>query len=311
MAGQTFAATMERRDRMSGNYDSPATMAHLQAQESGIRVGGVMIWRWGRAQEVWTALSDVFPANGAWFSLSTTASGDTATVHRYRDLGALKVSRNGETADGFITYGALHCDSGTNLQLTSSLYAPQPQGRELLVPVGNYALDWVDVVSGPFEMRLLRRRFDRKHDEYDKSDYFLKVSKERPCVLDIQSSAEILWSSLPEPACFRPGDEIHVYPLLATQTMTTQNVAYRATTAPSDAQRTLVPMVMIRDSVGRALYDAAVPAGYRWTIPADFVPRNGRETLTMTVTWDTKTLFGVVTGTKDIIVESTQSSVDK
>jgi hypothetical protein len=97
------------------------------------------------------------------------------------------------------------------------------------------------------------------------------------------------------------------------------NVPQAITSAPGSSapatvttQNPLLPTVRIEDSAGTVLSEGlAQYCQYGWRVPVSFVPRDGRETLKVIVTWDTRELFGVVKGEREIVVESTDAGGSK
>jgi hypothetical protein len=311
IAGKWYVATMIHDDARAAAYDNPRhTSLSLSKPESAIHIGKFS-YPLSTREEYLGYISTTIPIHGSWCDFLTTASGDTLTVRPYAgDLGLLQVSCGGKTAGNDITGGGLRRPDGTDLGLSPlTVGASKPPANGLSLPVGDYSPEYVMVRAGQIEFMAQRDYAGRSRADLTASDYYLKVRKDKPCLLEIDSTAEIVWFD-PSFQPRRPGQTVDVYPRLSTHGLLIHTVRAVApvnpTRVPPPVRTDLVPTVLIQDSTGRTLTQGpARYANFHWTIPPGFAPRNGRETLKVTVSWDTQSLFGVVTGTKEIDVEST------
>jgi len=307
IAGRSYSIRLTRRERANGRYDQASVFVQLNSPESSIRIGRMELW-YRRGDDVDGSLSTMFPVNNTWCNLTVSPSGDTVIVHPYRgELGLLKVSHTGKTGPSdFVASGTLRCASGMSAAIPSGAWGTvlHPAGSTVLLPVGDYTPEHLQICVDHFYATIRGRYLECDHAGHAESDYFLKIRREKPCDLDIESTAEILWQ---EDGSSRvaPGDEVDVSPVLTTRTLVIQDLSQRPNVA--FAGTPLYPAVRIEDSAGKTLAEGTASDTFRWTIPADFVPRGGSKTLKITATWDTKELFGVITGTKEIVVESTDT----
>jgi hypothetical protein len=304
MADRKYEVDLVGCDLASSRYDGAATTVRLYRRESKWGFGWLSIGPlklYSPAEEMQGTLSTMFPVKNSWFSLTTTANCDSVTVHAYAgDVGVVRVSFGGSTSGNYISSGTLHCDTGTDVYVPmEGAVGPVPSKGELRVPVGNYAPEYLGVSLASFYLAARRRYPEGKRNVYSEADCFLKVRKDAPCILDIDSSAEMAWPGFNESAVLRPGDIVSARPMLSTPTVVVSGVFQKP------GFKCLYPTVKVEDSAGKTLTESTLRSIYNWRIPPGFVPRGGNETLRMTVTWDTKGLFGVVTGTKEIVVEST------
>jgi len=313
--GRLYTATLTRADNLLSGYDLPRTSLRLYRPESAIRIGGQTLWRISGEENLESTVRTVFLVRGMWHSFTTTAAGDVITVHPYKgDLGVIRVSHDGKTAGNLIMGGTLISESGSAISLRSTHISVDdiPSG-ETAIPVGEYAPDLIGVRVGQFRLTVASNHL-RDEGEHDPSDYFLKVRKDSPCNVEIPAKVAVRWLESERTRAFAPGEVVGVYPSLETSDLLIEDVTF-APRSPSGAlrmpARQLWPAITIQDSAGKTLATGTSVFNYSWTIPTDFTSRNGRETLTVTAKWDTKELFGVVTGTKGIVVESTGTGEEK
>ena len=305
MAGRTYTATVVRSEDPPSSYDLPSTRVHLMAPELAIRIGGHTLWVWRDKEDLWGTPSTMFGLRGGWYSVVPTAGGERVSVRRYEgDLGAVMVSYGGRTAGNGIANGSLHNGDGARLiLLTRDITDLKGMDERLVVPVGDYAADVMGIVAGPYYLVVTRGDNWSRHDGCTESDHFLKVRKDKPFILSIESSGEIVFSGYKAKSVYRPGDTVSVSCYLATPTIWVRGISTRS--------GMLNPKVRILDSKGKVLGEGVSPYKYDWTVPGNFAPRGGREILKVTATWDTRQLFGVVTGTKEIVVESRETGSTK
>jgi len=304
---RTYTVTLIPGSRESLSYSEPSTQVRLFSPVTMSKLEEGLILRATRKSgplhkdqdDIRGTLSTVFFANGTWLTLSATAKGDILTTHPYEgDMGVIRVSHAG-VKRARIYNGVLHSRSGSDVEMPNTAsFAPDPVDKEVKLPVGDYAVRFLGLEIGQFAADARRRCPPRQQDEYSESDYFIKVRKDTPYVLEIQSTAEIVFGSYGAKSAYKPGDFVPVRCDLATPSLLFSDLLTRL--------RFIHPTISIQDSTRTILAEgASLVASQGWQIPKDFVPRGGRETLKVVVTWDTGELFGVVTGAKEIVVEST------
>lgn len=256
-----------------------------------------------------------------WYSFSTAPSGDTLAVHPHTsDVGVLKVSSAGGQMDGAIADAILQSRAGgvfnvpVRWPLASDVQTGDAGG--IVLPTGEYHTDYVDVQIGwKFMLTLSQRPSPRDSggNEDESARYSTKVRKGQVSVIEIPSKAEIVFEGSDQSATFKPGSNVSLGPRLAADRFFVDQIQ-RTPKPPGVAgygRSSLEPVLAVIDSAGQKIFEGPTRAYSDWSIPADFTPRNGRETLTVTFTWDTKELFGVVKGTKEIVVESTDAGSGK
>jgi hypothetical protein len=309
IAGRTYTISLTRTDNASSRYDVPRTSLRLYRPDSAIRIGKQTLWYISPPESSEATLRTMYFLHGKWYSFSTTAAGDVITVHPYKgDLGVIRVSHDGNTAGNLIVQGSVMSDSDWLIALPN---ADPNMGNgamgETPIPVGDYAPEWIQVRVGQFRLQVQSAHESRQGGQ-DAPAYFLKVRKDKPCMLDLASKADIKWLGRDRIHPFLPGNVVSVSPMLTTGDLLIQSVEFAPQVTPGGffrSPKALQATVKIQDSEGKTLAEGTADFGYNWQIPKDFAPRGGKETLTVTATWDTKELFGVVTGTKEIVVEST------
>jgi len=307
IGGRECTVTLMGGKSGSGGFDEPSTLMRVVVAASDARIGQTVLWHRYDQSGIQVTLGTRFQLGDEWYSLSATPDGNQVTVHRYRgDFGVVRVSHNGKTAGNVVRGGLLRGRDGMNALLPQG----EPSGAapyegELCVPAGDYVPENIGVSVGVPYLFARWRPTGEDGVTYADRDYFLKVRKGAPCTLDVESSAEILWGQSDGDKAYTAGDTISVWPRLATKTLMIQAVIQ----SPPLAK--FYPTILIQDSTGKTIKQDPVKAAYRWHVPFGLAPNGKRGMLKMTVKWDTAGLFGVVTSTKDIVVESTQAAVSK
>jgi hypothetical protein len=296
---RTYTVILAPTECASSRYDLASTYALIVLPYTGLK--GMM--QPGASEESYAGpLSTMYLINGVWLNLSATQKGDVLTVSPYEgDTGVIRVSHNGETRGNRIHDGTFRSRSGITIQNHGGFFAPQPDPRPLRLPVGDYAPAFLGIEIGQYEISTRRRCAPDKQDEYGDSDYYVKISKDKAYVLDIGSTAEIVFSRPKAGPAPKPGDSVYAGWELVTPTLMISSIMHRTSWS-------IHPAMTIRDSSGNVVSQGPFQFANYWAIPKSFVPKNGRETLKLTVEWDTKELFGVVKGEREIIVESTDTA---
>jgi len=311
IGGVSYVATLVPHDPMSQRYDDLATEIDLV---HGVqwRLLGISITPLGPLEERRLYGMTTYMLYGDWYSLSTTPSGDVLTVRQYKgDLGAFRVSAAGPKVETTVPDGSLKTKEGGRLALPAAEWNPGGKSAkltsDLMLPVGDYDVDSLSVRVASNAVVLLTPR--PRLQGGDRAAYAIKIRKDKPFVLEIPAKAQMVIDGPEGDRIVAPGDRVYVASYLLTDNFEIPGVRYdQGQAIANGTQRALVPAdisATITDSSGKVLTTLRGVTASGWTVPADFVPCNGRETLTLTFMWDTKELFGVVKGTKEIVVEST------
>jgi hypothetical protein len=298
---KTYTVILTQSDRASARWDLPSTHARIAVPHTGpvaeTDPGGSL-------ESFEGPLSAMYLTNGIWLTLSANSKGDTLTVNPYEgDTGVIRVALRGDTRRTILHDGTFRSRSGMVVQNHGPSFSSEPNYRPLRLPAGEYAPDFIDVRIGQYNVNTRRRCAPGKQDQYSESDYYVKISKDKAYTLKVGSTAEIAFSRPEMELVGKPGEYVNVGWDLVTPALIITEVEHQTAGF-------LLPTMTVRDSSGNVVAGPFRAADY-WLIPKTFVPKDGRETLKITIEWDTKDLFGVVKGEKEIVVESTDTGGGK
>jgi hypothetical protein len=193
-----------------GRFDSPLTGVHLTPIGDGQQREG---W-WGGDR-----LGAMRYADGRWYRLATTPSGDKLFVRPYEgEVGVLEMGLGNRKLDKMSITGSLRsADTAVPVgDLNRISFRPEPATRCTL-PEGDYTFDSVQVEYGPLSISMsMNYHADGKpRGGMDRTPVFgIQIRKDKPFVLDFSNKPDVMFASPAKDQTFKPGDEISVAAVL-------------------------------------------------------------------------------------------------
>lgn len=265
MGHYRFTAVLSQSMLIAGRYDSPDA-------ELNMRTGIGPLWErwWGD-----DGLSSLRVVGGKFYSISTTPTGDTLKVRRYRGaLGLIRIGPGSREIGEVSMSGSLSSETVTvPVGRLSRPYSDLERVEECEVPVGDY---------GPLQMgfRYGRLKFwlsnnyhvdGKRQGAHGKPRvYAIKIREDRPFVLDFSTRPEVMFAEPAKDRTFKRGDEVAVMAVLTDPVLNTMIRGLddtTRTTSRKQGDRTietflpLDPTVTISDSTGKKVAEGTMPFG--------------------------------------------------
>lgn len=251
---------------ITGPYDKPSTSLYLTTT-----------WPWAIRQEWYGAdqLSVFRLVDGQFYSTSTTPTGDTLLVRRYRGpLGVFRVSPGNRQVREVGMSGLLRCADWSVPVGTVAYHSYFPEKvEECQLPAGDYAPTELWVRFGRLRLFLSDNyHTDGKHQgaRVGKPVYGIKIRPERPFLLDFSNRPEVLFASPAKDQVVKPGDEVEVKAVLIDPPLntmirelydTSRKTSRKAGTTLTEEEVRLDPTVVITDSSGKKVAEGLMPFG--------------------------------------------------
>jgi len=301
---RAYDVTLTCQGSINGRYDNPDMKSMLYA----VRPGRVCFFKHHRLFNIHAPENEVFPliqmphVGGKWYRFSTTPLGDVLSVKPYNgDTGVLRMGsldRPGSlSAMGYI----LNRETFIRLEEKDDCgYASWVDRCD--IPVGDYDVGYLIVKAGSLQVGLRHNTAsDGIPNDRDNHPprYFIEIRKDKPFNFELPKALSVLFASPAKNQRFKPGDTIEVRSALLDPVRDIR---------VTRIGESLVPRITITDSSANVVsettpIDDLISYGFSWKIPTTFQPKGREEKLTITVTYDTFDLFGIIRGSCEIIIE--------
>jgi len=265
-----YEAVLGQAYLVTGRFDRPQTHLELTPVESS------------EEPEFWNGMDEICAlreANGQFYTISTTPTGDKVSVRPYRgEFGVFAVGLGKRDVKEIGVAGSIRSsDLAVPLERRPLAY-PAAKTREHMVPVGDYLPTYLHVRYGRLAIGISENYHSdgRPRDRSDRPLVFgMKVRKDKPFVLDFSNKPEVMFVSPARHQVFKPGDEIGVAAVLVdpvldimirgmVDTTRKQKETYKL---PDGKEHTverslsLDPIVAITNSSGKKVAEGKMPFG--------------------------------------------------
>jgi hypothetical protein len=220
------------------------------------------------------SLGMVREADGEFYTISATPSGDKLTVQCYSgDRGVLEVSKGKRDIKEIGMAGLLQ-SKGSYLPLGDFSYMPTEKSKiaKYRLPVGDYMPAILNVTYGDLQVSL---RADYTRSQGGKPASNMEIRNDKPYVLDFSEKPEVKFQGPPQDKVFQPGDNIRLAAMIAIPekglligglddlTKKVGEMKWTAEGKEMSAPRyeSLEPTVVIADSAGKKLAQGKMPFG--------------------------------------------------
>jgi hypothetical protein len=260
---------------VTGRFDRPSTTLYFKT------VGAAKgLTSDGFAGEM---LCTVHKVDGQLYTISATPLGDKLTVKPYRgDFGLMRIGSGKRDIKNMAFSGSLQSET---MAFTLEADRPwlgltSPDTREYKVPVGDYVPAYLVIEYGKLHLNISNNYHSdgkpRGHD--DPWNYFIKIRKDKPFVLDFANKPDVLFASPAKDATFKPGDNVNVQAVLIDPPL---DIMIRGLSDSSRKKKETVrytegkekkeysyerplsldPLVTITDSAGKKIAEDPMPFG--------------------------------------------------
>jgi hypothetical protein len=261
---QRFNALMLQVQDITGRFDTPLTALNLT--EAGLFASRTW-WNSGGEDD----LSSFRLVDGKLYTITTTPTGDTLKVRRYRgDVGTLRIEPGNRDISKMQMTGWL-----------ASKTASVPVGRkpqvsepvqECLLPVGDYSVNEMQFRYGRLSFWVSQNYHaeGKYHGAEGHWSYSIKIRKDRPFVLDFSNRPEVMFLSPTKGQTLKAGEKIVVETVLADPVLGTMIRGMNDTSRKEkrkngdgfvETDLSLAPTVKISDSAGKTLAEGVMPFG--------------------------------------------------
>ncbi|MBN2579703.1 MAG: hypothetical protein JXB10_12000 [Pirellulales bacterium] len=208
--------------------------------------------------------------DGALYSITASPLGNRLTVRPYRgDFGVFQIGPGGRDLKDVTFRGSLESET--------AMLDESDEVREFKVPVGDYLPQYLSIQYGSLHLRISNNYHSegKSQESRKKWNYFIKIRKDRPYVLDFCNKPDVLFASPTKDQTFRPGDEIKVSAVLIDPQLDVMirhlddtRQKEKKTIELGDGKTTsyernlsLDPIVRIADSSGKTVAEGTMPFG--------------------------------------------------
>jgi hypothetical protein len=260
---QAYSALLIPQGAMLTQFDGPQTQLILTPINPQKPV---------RSYPWLNTLAAIRQAEGEYYKLSATASGDKLTVRPMTgDRGVLELSAGKKDVKPLGMVGLLSVDNSMMVlgDLDYPLQAERAKVAKYLLPVGDYRPLMLMVDFGDLQVRL-------QNDYTRNQSGGIQIRKDKPFVLDLAAKPEVQFQSPPEDKTFKLGEQIRLAAMiripdkgltiggLQDMSKKTGEMKYmgedgKLVTAPRYAS--LDPTVVITDSAGKKVAEGTMPFG--------------------------------------------------
>jgi hypothetical protein len=273
LGDQQFTAWLTQTGMITGRFDTPYTALSLVPADPTRRILSALSGM--------TGLSGLHWANGKYYRISATPSGDKLTIAPYAgDTGVLKVSagsRQGIEKLGIS--GRLRADQ-TMLPVgdTTPLIPTEklPQHR---IPVGEYTPMSLAVDFGKYALSFSANYYSKEEPHArttTPSAAVLKIRKDQPLVLDFSHKPAVWFLSPAKEQAVKPGETVRLQAAIVEPEMnllirglndTSQVIEQREYRFPGSEPveipryASLDPTVTITDAAGKQVAQGTMPFG--------------------------------------------------
>lgn len=266
-----YHAVLAQPRLITGRFDKPYTTLYLTT--AGLRA----------TREHWWGAEDLSAfrlVDGRFYTISTTPTGDTLMVRRYRgQLGIFRIDPGNRPLDEVAVRGSLRSDRG-NVPVGELAYhaGDAEPVRECELPVGDYCPEALNVRYGRLRIFISQNYHadgKRQGGLEGSTVYGIQIRKDRPYRLDFSNKPEVMFVSPAKEQTFQPGDEVQVAAVLIDpvvnmmirrlddtsrkETRTIDRGGGQKTTY--ERNLSLDPVVAITDSSGKKVSEGDMPFG--------------------------------------------------
>ena len=207
IGGRRFNATILNSYPLGTRWDRPRTIVTLEAR------GIARMSSWFLSNR----LMSMHMIGDQYWRFSITPAGDRFFVELYQGgLGIVKIDLGGWPFRKTTFSGALLArDKAVAVGHDDGSGIHQPVGS-CEVPVGDYSPSSLDVHWGPMAFSLASIPLDGGMSGSDANSFYtLQIRKDKPCILDLSRTPEVLFTAPREGMWFRPGNVLQVMAVLA------------------------------------------------------------------------------------------------
>jgi len=280
---------------LAGWFDNPRVTLYV-VPAGGERFG------WGDGNP----LAYTQKINGTFYRFSATPAGDKLTVHPYAGpLGTLEVGPGDRKIGTMLISGSLRTATTTvPLGIWVADGRPLEPARSCKLPVGDYRLDHLTVQMDGLSAVILNNYYSdgKPMDKRNRQNtYGIAIREDKPFVLEFSSKPQVLFALPASDHRVKRGQELSVKAVLIDPAL---DVMFRYL---KQGQQ-LDPKVTITRANGEIVAQGVMPfgsdgtRGYSWRVPNDLTLNGNGETFTITVTYDTRDLYGTVIGNRELVV---------
>ena len=313
IGGRACEATLVRdEDAANGRYDNPKTVVCAVNPRRFLFFTHGRIFYIHPPERTFHMLASMPHIDGKWYRLSTTPLGDKLMVKLYNgEMGVFQICAGGRSAR-VAASGYLSTRDTTIFLQTSDEFIPWAE--RFNIPAGDYCFGSLFFVVGQLQVDFNKNVASDglpKDLANHPPRYFVEIRKDKPFTFEFPGKFEVLFASPPKDQRFKPGDTVTVKSALLdpVHDLRIRTIRDERPKSLSAASTLLDAEVTIKDSSGSVISQGTMPIsdmiyyGFSWQIPADFQPKGGQERITITVTYDTLELFGVIESSREIIIE--------
>lgn len=314
--GKTYEAFLGYGYAVTGRLDSVFSTLCLRCEDGEYA---------GLSGTVMDRLAGMRLLGSQWCQFSCSPVGDQLFVYPYQGpLGVLQLGASGRDAKRLEMFGELRTAQGP-LILGRTLANGLLQGADRYeIPIGDYS-------PGVLTVRLGDTGFSLSPDSYDQEGRRIarervarkiRIREKKPFVLDFSEGPRVVFIHPPKGSRFAAGDQVQVESVLVDPRLDTTIICVsdmtqsetKIVTTPDGRKRMmesgllLQPKIVITRSNGEVVAQGDMPFGwngvcaYSWGVPKDLKLNGKEETLTISVTYDTRELYGTVAGSRQFTV---------
>jgi hypothetical protein len=265
LGNKAYTAVLMQMRGTIGRFDNAS--CPLVLMPVGVKKGTPPYW--------WlNTLGTIREANGDFYTISATPSGDKLTVRPYGgERGVLEVSKGKRDVKEVGLTGLLQA-KGSYLPLGEFSYMATEKSTvaKYRLPVGEYLPAMLNVNYGDLVVSL---RADYTRVQAGKSASMIEIRKDKPYVLDFSEKPEVKFQTPLQDKVFKPGDDIKLAAMIAIPEKglligglddTSKKVGEMKWMAEgkemtSPRYESLEPTVVIADSKGKKLAQGKMPFG--------------------------------------------------
>jgi len=270
IGSRKYDAVIGQRYLISGRVDCRSTTLLLAPVGSR----NEREWWWGADE-----LGATREVDGKYYTTSSTPLGDKLIVKEYEgDFGLLEMGAGGRDIEKFKVQGSLRsADTAVAVGSRTGDFGEYETVQQCRLPVGDYVAALLSFEFGDLRISVSHNYHSDgiPRDMERKRIYSIKISKDKPCVLDFSNKPEVMFASPAKDQTFKPDDEIEVKAVLTDpeldimirdldDTTRTQEESMELADGRKQTytkQLSLDPIVTITDSAGKVVSEGKMPFG--------------------------------------------------